>query len=100
MVMSVWWPQVVLFDQRPALQIKNALFFPLFHLDRVLISSVLQLAWWLILFLFLPWTGFVVPFLGIWYILFVAMFFLYKPMNESFHIEEQIEAKYPGRLEK
>ena len=54
MVLSVWWPQVVLFDQRAGLQLKNAIFFILFHLGRTLTAAVLQVAWWMVMFLFLP----------------------------------------------
>lgn len=99
MVLSVWWPQVVLFDQNALLQLKNALFFILFHLGRVLGAAALQLAWWIIMFLFLPWTAFLVPFLSMWYILFLAVFFLYRPMDEAFRIEDQINERFPGQIQ-
>lgn len=98
MLLTVWWPQVVLFEQRPLLQIKNALFFCLFHFGKVLGAALVQIAWWAVMFLFLPWTAFVVPILGVWYILFLALHLIYPALDAVFHVEEQIEEKFPGRL--
>lgn len=99
MVLSVWWPQVVLFDQRAGLQLKNSIFFILFHLWRVLGAAVLQAAWWVAMFLFLPWTAFLIPFLSMWYILYLAVFLLYRPMDEAFRIEDQINERFPGQIQ-
>lgn len=99
MILSVWWPQVVLFDQRAGLQLKNTMFFILFHLGRVLGAAVLQVAWWAVMFLFLPWTAFLIPFLSMWYILYLAVFILYRPMDEAFHIEDQINERFPGQIQ-
>lgn len=98
-VLSVWWPQVVLFEQKTTVRIKNAVGFILFHPGRSLGTALLQAAWWLITFLFLPWSAFLVPFLNTWYILYLAMFFLYRPMDEAFQIERQIEAQFPGQIQ-
>lgn len=98
-VLSVWWPQVVLFSQRAGIQLKNAVVFILFHLGRSLGTAVLQTAWWLIAFLFLPWSAFLVPFLNVWYILYLTLFFLYRPMDEAFHIEDQINEHFPGQIQ-
>lgn len=99
MVLSVWWPQVVLFDQRPGLQLKNAVFFILFHLGQALGAAVAQATWWAIMFLFLPWTAFLIPLLSMWYILYLAVFILYRPMDEAFHIEDQINERFPGQIQ-
>lgn len=99
MVLSVWWPQVVLFDQRAGVQLKNAVLFILFHLGRVLGTAALQVAWWVIMFLFLPWTAFLVPFLSMWYILYLAVFILYRPLDEAFRIEGQINERFPDQIQ-
>ncbi len=99
MLTSIWWPQVVLFDQKMGVQLKNAVGFILFHLIRCLGVAVLQVAWWIITFLLLPWSAFLVPFLSVWYILFLAMFFLYRPMDKAFRIEEQINEDFPGQIQ-
>ncbi len=97
-VLTVWWPQAVLFSQTLGIRLKNTLFFILFHPGRVLGAAALQVLYWLILFLFLPWTAFVVPVLGDWYILFLAVFIIYRPFNKDFKVEEQIRAAFPENL--
>lgn len=98
MLLPVWFAQVVLFEQKLLLRLKNCIFFVLFHLGRCLGAALVQLVWWAVLFLFLPWTAFAVPVLGIWYILFLALFMLYRPMDKDFHIEDQIREMFPGTL--
>lgn len=34
-----------------------------------------------------------------WYILYLAVFLLYRPMDEAFHIEEQINERFPGQIQ-
>ena len=98
MVFSVWWPQVVLFEQSPAIQLKNCVLFCIRYFFRVLGAAVLQDAFWAVMVLFLPWTGFLVPFLGVWYILLVAVFLIYDQLNDAFRIEEQICAQFPEQI--
>ncbi len=98
-IVSIWWPQIVLFEQKMGVQIKNAVGFTVFHLGRCLGVAVLQVAWWIVTFLFLPWSAFLVPFLSVWYILFLAMFILYRPLDRAFHIEEQINEHFPGQIQ-
>lgn len=92
MVFDLLWPQVVLFEQRPMVRLKNCALFIMQNPWRVLGGAVLQVAWWTVTFLFMPWTAFLVPFLGIWYILFVSVAIKYDTLNESFEIEEQIKS--------
>lgn len=99
MILTVWWAQIVLFEQTMVLRLKNSLFFCIFHFWRMLGCALLQIAWLLILALFMPWTAFLIPFLGIWYCLFLALFMIYPRLNEDFRIEEQIEEKFPGSMD-
>ena len=98
MVYSVWWPQVVLFSQRPVIQLKNCVLFILQNFWRTLGAAALQLGWWILMGLFMPWTAFLVPFLGVWYILFVSQFFLYDRLDAAFRIEEQIAESFPEQI--
>ncbi len=98
-VLTVWWPQVVLFQQRAGVQLKNSLLFALSYPKRALGAAALQVAWWVMAFLFLPWTAFLVPFLSMWYILYLAVLILYRPMDEAFRIEEQINERFPGQIQ-
>lgn len=99
MLMMSWWPQVVLFEQKPLVQIKNALFFAIFHFKKVFGAALIQVLWWVIIALFMPWTAFIIPILGVWYVLYVSLFLIYPDLDKDFRVEEQIEEKFPGRLE-
>ena len=98
MVLTIWWVQTVLFTHSPLIRLKNTVFFILFHPGRVLGAALIRVVWWLILFLFLPWTAFVVPVLGIWYVLFLSVFLIYRDLDEAFSIEAQIREAFPGSL--
>lgn len=98
MVYSIWWPQIVLFSQRPSLQLKNCALFVIQYFWRTLGVAALQLIWWIIIGLFMPWTAFIIPFLGVWYILYVSQFFLYDKLNYAFRIEEQIAQSFPEQI--
>lgn len=98
MIFSVWWPQIVLFSQRPGIQIKNCLLFCIQYFWRTLGVSALQLVWWIVMVLFLPWSAFVVPFLGVWYILYLSNFLLYTQLDTAFRIEEQIAQSFPEQI--
>lgn len=97
-LLSLWWPQAVLFTQKPLIRLKNCLLFVMRHPGRVFGAAALQVVWWLLMLLLLPWTAFVVPILGVWYILFLSLMILYRPLNEEFRIEEQIRATFPDNL--
>ena len=98
MVFSIWWPQIVLFDQRPGIQLKNCALFCIHYFWKVLGAAALQLLWWVAMVLFLPWSAFLVPFLGVWYILYVACFLLYPSLDNAFRIEEQIGQAFPEQI--
>ena len=98
MVFTVWWPQVVLFDQKHSIQLKNCLLFFIRYLKPTLIAAAAQLAWWLFLVVMLPWSGYVIPFIGIWYILYLSTFLIYDRLDEAFAIEEQIAEAFPEQI--
>ena len=43
------------------------------------------------------WTLLLLPFAGVWFDLFVALFLLYGRLDEAFSIEKSIAAAYPGQ---
>ncbi len=98
MVFTIWWPQVVLFSQRPRIQLKNCLLFIIQYFWKTLGVAALQVFWWVIMGLFMPWTAFLVPFLGVWYILYVSLFFLYEKLDYAFRIEAQIAENFPDQV--
>lgn len=82
------WPQVVLFRQRAALRVRNALLFWIKYFWRVMGAGVLQLLYSAVLVLFAPWTLVLLPVTGLWYILFLSQFLIYDQLNEALQIEK------------
>lgn len=99
MILSAWWPQVVLFEQKNSIMLKNALFFCVLHFRKMLLCSLAQFAWWAVMVLFMPWTAFALPIIGLWYIRLVAINTIYTEIDDDYQLEEQINEKFPGRLE-
>ena len=48
--------------------------------------------------LFLPWSVFLLPLTGFWFIVFLTSFLLYGPLNEAFGIEQAISENYPDQV--
>ena len=99
MFFSVYFPQLVLFDQKTFIRLKNCILFFIKYFPRTLGVSVLQAVWWIIGVLFMPWTAFLVPFLGVWFIMFLSFFLLYPKLDQAFSIESRIEEQFPGQIE-
>jgi hypothetical protein len=57
--------------------------------------AAVQLLYWALIVLFLPWTVFLLPLTGLWTILFVANFLIYNTVNDVFHVEAQIAEAFP-----
>lgn len=91
MISSLYWIQLVLFQQKASIRLRNCLLFCIRYFWRVLGASALQAAYWLVILLFAPWMLLLLPVTGVWYILFVSCFLLYGQLNEAFHIEEEKE---------
>ncbi len=99
MFFSVYWPQLVLFKQSTRIRLKNCLLFFIMYFWRTLGVSALQTFWWIAAALFMPWTAFLVPFLSVWFIMYVSFFLLYPKLNEAFEIEKQIAEQFPGQMD-
>ena len=84
MLFTAFWPQVVLFEESNLHRLQNAILFCLKYGKHVIGTAILQLGWWLLFVLFLPWTGFLVPFLGVWFIWFVCFFLLYSDFDAAY----------------
>lgn len=86
---SLYWPQLVLFDQSVVLRLRNCVLFMLKYFWRAMGAGLMQLLYWGLLVLFAPWTVVLLLVTGVWYILFLSQFFLYGSMDEAFRIEEK-----------
>lgn len=95
MFFSLYWPQIALFEQSGKQRFKNCLLFLIRFFFKTLGCALLQLLYWAVIALFLPWSVILLPFTGLWFILFTASFLLYDTMNDVFCIEEQIAHAFP-----
>lgn len=80
---SLYWPQVVLFRQRPLIRLQNALLFALRNPKQVLGTSALLALYLAVLVLFAPWTVLLLPVTGLWYPVFVVQLLLYPKLSEA-----------------
>lgn len=88
-VNTLYWSQLVLFQQKASIRLRNCLLFCIKYFWLVLGVGLLQLGYWTLFVLFAPWTLLLVPILGVWYILFLSQFLIYTQMDEAFQIEER-----------
>lgn len=88
----LYWPQFVLFRQSDKERLLNSILFTVKYFWRVTGAAVLQLLYWLLYLLFAPWTLLLIPFLGLWFIVFLSEFLLYGPLNDALNIEEKFFA--------
>lgn len=95
MFFSLYWPQLVLFEAPGMQRFKNSLLFMIRFFWKALACALLQIAYWAVIFLFLPWSVVLLPLTGFWFILFTENFLLYNTLNEIFRIEEQIAQDFP-----
>lgn len=94
-VFSVYWPQLVLFQQRPGIRLRNCALFCIRYFWRVMGAALLQLAYIAVMVLFAPWTILLLPVTGGWYIVFLSQFLLYRGMDKAFGIEERYAQNDP-----
>lgn len=98
MFFSICWPQITLFQQ-PFLQCaRNCLLFIIRFFLKTAGVALLQILYWAVMVLFLPWSVVLLMLIGFWFILYTATFLIYDTLNESFQIEEQIAAAFPEQV--
>lgn len=85
----LYWPQLVLFEQRAGIRLRNCVLFCIRYFWRVMGTALLHLGYWALLVLFAPWALLLLPATGIWYILFLTQFLLYEQMDDVFRIENR-----------
>jgi hypothetical protein len=95
MFFSIYWSQLVLFHQTGTQRFKNSILFLIRFWGKSLGCAAVQILYWTLMVLFLPWTVLLLPITGIWFIVYLANFMLYDTVNEVFHVEEQIAEAFP-----
>ena len=98
MFFSVCWPQIALFEQSFRQCMQNCLLFILRFLPKIFAIALLQIIYWIIMVLFLPWSILLMPLLGFWFILYTANFLIYDTLNNIFQIENKIAAHFPEQM--
>lgn len=98
MLSSVYWPQLVLFQQTTRLRLKNALLFCLRYFWHTAGVAALQVGYWAVWALLLPWSVLLLPLIGFWFILFLSNFLLYHDLDQAFGLEDAIRAKFPDQV--
>ena len=96
-ISTLYWPQLVLFEQTNRMRLRNLLLFTLKYFWPVLGTAALQLAFWLLIVLFAPWTLLLLPFVAVWFIRFAVLFLLYDRMDQAFSIEARIAQQFPDQ---
>ena len=97
-IFTVYWPQLVLFNQSPIVRLRNCLLFCIKYFWRVMGAGLLQLAFIAVYVLFAPFSILLLPIIGAWYVVFLAQFMIYDQLDSSFHVEEQYgSAEYRPR---
>jgi uncharacterized membrane protein YesL len=95
MFFSVYWPQIVLFEQTGKQRFYNSILFLIRYFGKTAGCAAIQLLYWAIIILLLPWTALLLPLTGFWAILFASHFLIYDTVNEVFHVEDQIVEAFP-----
>lgn len=87
-IFHLYWSQLVLFELDFKSRMRNILFFSVKYFKKILLTDALTIAFYGVLFLFAPYTLIVLPFIGIWYPMFLVQFLLYEQLNLELKIEE------------
>ena len=70
-ILSLFWPQLILFSQPLSVTVRNMILFASKYLWKVLLVGALHIVVIIVYVLFAPWTIILVPILGFWYITFL-----------------------------
>lgn len=98
MFFSILWPQIALFKQSFFQSLRNCLLFSLRFPAKTAGVALLQLLYWAVMVLFLPWSILLLLLIGFWFILYSAIFLIYDTLNDTFKIEEQIAESFPDQV--
>lgn len=85
---GLYWPQLVLFGQSPAIRLRNCVLFCVKHFWRVMGVGLIRLSYIAVLVLLAPWALFLLPVANVWYTTFLSQLLIYDQLDGEFHIEE------------
>ena len=91
---TLYWPQLVLFRQTALNRMRNIILFTAKYFWRMAGVTLLQVVYILIYVFLAPWTLLLIPFLGLWYIIFLSQLLIYEQMDKELGIEEKFQASH------
>ncbi len=86
------WIQVALLDLSPLQLFKNTFSLWFAYFPRTLLAAAFEIAYWLLIFLFFPYTELVLVFTSLWLPALLAAFAIYIPVEKAFNIEQTVRA--------
>lgn len=86
---NLYWPQFVLFSQPLKQTLINTLLFSSKYLWKVLFIIAIEIVYLFLLTIFAPISLILLPFLGIWYPIFLLNYSLYEKLNLELGIEDK-----------
>lgn len=95
LIYTVFWPMYTLFSLSPSDFFRNQLLYTVRYFFRVLGVTLLNLIYWVLMLLMVPYSLVLLPFFGFWFIIFTGSFLLYDSLDEMFQIEASIADLYP-----
>ena len=84
-------PQLALMDLPLRRALLNAALLCARHPLRTLAATALQLVYWAFVVLAFPYSSVIFLLLNFWLPMLVSMMFLYDPLDDTFHIEEELD---------
>lgn len=91
---ATWFlPQLVLMTLPPHRVLMNAILMCVRYPLRTLGAVLLQLVYWVYIVIDFPYSSLLFLLLNFWLPMLIAMMILYTPLDDTFHIEEEIDAR-------
>lgn len=91
---SYYWAQMVLVDTTLSQRIKNSCLMFIGFLPQTLAATVLQLFYWALLYLLMPFSIILFLAFGCWLPLLVGLMIIYPSMDRVLHIEETLYERH------
>lgn len=89
---SYFWMQSALFESSICRKLSNCVRMLLGFLPQTALSAMVQLGYWLLMAAVVPRCAFVFLLTGLWVPNLLAMMAVYAPIEQSLHLEAQIQA--------
>ncbi|MCI2047228.1 MAG: hypothetical protein LKJ90_05895 [Faecalibacterium sp.] len=86
------WMQVALLDLKPLQLLKNTFSLWFAYFPRTMLAAAFEIAYWLLIFLFFPYTELVLLLTSLWLPALLAAFAVYIPVEKAFNIEKTVRA--------